>query len=102
MHLLNFAEDTNRVDLIHVFPFAQGEIWDINASPYDKTVIACSYQSTKDFSSKIEILKMPEINHEDPDEALDENMKLDSLVTLKSQDSLDDPLLSIQWEDNEA
>lgn len=43
IHMLNFAEDTNRVDLLHVFPFPEGEIWDLKASPYNHEILSCSY-----------------------------------------------------------
>ena len=35
VHVLNYSEDTNRIELESVFNIDLGEVWSMSASPYD-------------------------------------------------------------------
>lgn len=41
MHLLNYSEDSNRIDQESVFLIEKGEVWTLSSSPYDTNVFAC-------------------------------------------------------------
>ena len=36
IHLVNYSEDLNRIELECVYGFGYGEMWSISPSPYDK------------------------------------------------------------------
>lgn len=48
VHLINYSEDSNRIDQEAVFQIENGEIWTISASPYNKDVFACGLQTIKE------------------------------------------------------
>lgn len=41
VHLLNYSEDSNRIDCEAVFSLDQGEVWSMSASPYNRNVFIC-------------------------------------------------------------
>ena len=43
IHLINYSEDSNRIDQESIFSIDNGnsEIWSISSSPYNKDVFVC-------------------------------------------------------------
>jgi hypothetical protein len=60
IHVVNYSEDTNSVDLEVVLAFEQGEIWELKASPYDKTILAVSSIDDSSDQAILNIVKLPE------------------------------------------
>jgi len=60
IHLINYSEDSNRIDQEAVFSFDNGnsEIWSISASPYNKDVFACGSHNVKDDSNSLNLFDL--------------------------------------------
>ena len=41
LHLLNYSEDSNRIDTEAIFNVEQGEVWSMASSPYSRQIVAC-------------------------------------------------------------
>lgn len=50
VHLINYLEDSNRIDQEAIFSIDNGasEIWSMSASPYNKDVFACGLHRLKE------------------------------------------------------
>ena len=107
VHILNFNEDINTVELDQIIEFSYGEIWDIKSSPYNANVFATSFTDINEGRAEIKIVEYHAKENENSnliqkqrtlkpyfDNSLSDNIQSDSRY--------DAPLVSIQWEDQEA
>lgn len=68
IHVINYMEDTNTVDLAQILPFSQGEIWDLRSSPYSAKEFACSFSTIEENQSGIHLIRMHEQQPEGDEE----------------------------------
>ena len=48
LHVINYAEETNRILLEQVLTYEHGEVFDLKASPYNMDIMACSSRAATD------------------------------------------------------
>ena len=60
IHILNFNEEANSLDVDQIVDFNEGEIWDIKSSPYNANVFACSYTDVAQGRAEIKIIELNE------------------------------------------
>lgn len=116
VHVLVFHEDTNTIELETVIPFEHREVYALKSSPYNSSIFAASYVGNAEDNDRAEIC-ITQFNQGSIEETKDEeiyqkggaNQTLAVLKPCSNDEALqssdlayDDPLLSIQWEDNEA
>jgi len=58
VYVLAYSEDQNRIDQEAVYSMTSGEIWSLQASPYNRNHLACGVQSSKDHTHSVMILEM--------------------------------------------
>lgn len=63
IHLINFSEDSNRIDQEAIFSFDNGnsEIWTLSASPYNKEVFACGSHSIKEGTNQVNVFDISQV-----------------------------------------
>ena len=57
VHLINYSEDSNRIDQEAIFSIDNGssEIWSIASSPYNKDVFVCGLHSVKEGQDRFRV-----------------------------------------------
>eukprot|EP00347_Sterkiella_histriomuscorum_P005151 403357700 len=103
VHLINYSEDSNRIDQESVFQIENGEIWTLSSSPYDRNVFACGLQSTKEGQNDhvVNLYDIQEVkeSHKDFDKKC---LKVKSQLKASSESQAhQNQIHSIQWEDTE-
>ena len=99
IHLINFSEDSNRIDQEAVFQFDNGnsEIWTMAASPYNKDVFACGSHSIKEGINYLNVFDISQVS----EASKDFNKKpLKTKMTLGEQQHKSN-IHSVLWEDCE-
>lgn len=100
IHMINYSEDSNRIDQEAVFSFDNGnsEIWSISASPYNKDVFTCGSHNVKDGSNSLNLFDLSS-SHET---SKDFNKKVLKPKLTLGKDLHNSNIHSLVWEDCEA
>ena len=103
IHLVNYSEDSNRIDQEAVFTFDNGnsELWCLSSSPYNRDIFAGGLHNIKDDTHYVQLFDMGDIK--DSAKEFDRKTLKTKIELGKGSDvSHQSNIHSIIWEDTEV
>lgn len=101
VHLINYSEDSNRIDQEQVYSIEGQGVWSISSSPYDKGVFVCGIAGHAESGSEQNYVAIFHMDEESEQPASKEFDKKPLKPTLELVGEHSSHVHSIVWEDSE-